>query len=42
LSYLEEFEAWRTLGGDCRNMEAKTADAIALLKREWEREEKGG
>jgi hypothetical protein len=40
LSYLEEFEAWRRIGGDPRNMDAKTADAMTVLKNEWEREER--
>jgi type IV pilus biogenesis protein CpaD/CtpE len=39
LTFLEEFNVWKRFGcGDARRMNARVADAIALLEDEWRRE----
>jgi uncharacterized protein (DUF2249 family) len=42
LLYLEQFRWWKELGGDVWSMEAKNAEALVLLKREWRMEMQNG
>jgi hypothetical protein len=36
--FLEQFRWWKELGGDVWSMEAKSAEALLLLEREWRTE----
>lgn len=39
LTFLEEFNIWKRFGcGNVRRMNARVAEAIALLEDEWKRE----
>ena len=43
LSYLEQYAAWKQLGGcDPGVLDAKAADAIVLLEQAWKRETMNG
>lgn len=38
LNFIEQFLYWRGSGGDLWSLDAKSADAILLLKEEFEKE----
>jgi len=40
--FLEQFRWWKELGGDIWSMEAKNAEALLLLEREWRTEMENG
>lgn len=40
--FLEQFRWWKELGGDVWSMEAKNAEALLLLEREWRTEMQNG
>jgi hypothetical protein len=42
LLFLEQFRWWKELGGDVWSMEAKNAEALVLLEREWQMEMQNG
>ena len=43
LGFLEEFRLWKEAGGGfVQSMNAKSADAILLLEREWQKEGERG
>lgn len=42
LLYLEQYRWWKELGGDVWSMEAKNAEALALLEQEWRTEMQNG
>jgi hypothetical protein len=42
LYFLERFRVWKQLGGDVWPMDAKNADALLLLEREWRMENEHG
>jgi hypothetical protein len=43
LTFLEQFQIWKELGGlDLFSLEARTAEAFLLLEREWRKEVKDG
>lgn len=42
LYYIEQFKNWKQLGGDVWQLDAKSADALLLLEREWQTENEHG
>jgi hypothetical protein len=42
LSFLEQFRFWKELGGDPGQMDAKIADALLVIEREWRSENQHG
>ena len=42
LLFLEQFRWWKEVGGDIWSMEAKNAEALVLLEREWQTEMQNG
>ena len=40
--FLEQFRWWKELGGDIWSLEAKNAEALLLLEREWGTEMENG
>ena len=40
--FLEQFRWWKELGGDIWSMEAKNAEALLVLEREWRTEMENG
>jgi hypothetical protein len=42
LLFLEQFRWWKELGGNVSSIEAKNAEALVLLEREWRTEMQNG
>lgn len=42
LLFLEQFRWWKELGGSVWSIEAKNAEALVLLEREWRMEMQNG
>ena len=42
LYFIEQFKVWKQLGGNVWSLDAKSAEALLLLEREWRKENENG